>query len=98
MSERWCCSRAGVAQMQFLRPLVYVHNAGSAALKESDKNKKGKGKDPLQMELEQLKEVEMRKKRENLLKTRLRELQEEEIRMSKWSAREIQMRWVELLR
>lgn len=70
---------------------------GSAALKDADKKGKG-GKDPLQLELEQLREAEMRKKRENLLKTRLRELQEEEVKMSKWSAREIQMRWVELLR
>ena len=69
---------------------------GSAAVKDADK--KGKGKDPLQMELEALREAELRKKRENLLKSRLRELQDEETKMSKWSAREIQMRWVELLR
>eukprot|EP00668_Euglena_longa_P034892 GGOE01044791.1.p1 GENE.GGOE01044791.1~~GGOE01044791.1.p1 ORF type:complete len:536 (-),score=269.47 GGOE01044791.1:67-1674(-) len=68
---------------------------GSAALKDDKKKSK---RDPLSMEQELLKEAEMRKKRENLLKARLRELQEEEERMSAWSAREIQMRWVELLR
>eukprot|EP00995_Heteronema_vittatum_P013139 NODE_91_length_1985_cov_255.529959_g68_i0.p1 GENE.NODE_91_length_1985_cov_255.529959_g68_i0~~NODE_91_length_1985_cov_255.529959_g68_i0.p1 ORF type:complete len:541 (-),score=269.70 NODE_91_length_1985_cov_255.529959_g68_i0:240-1862(-) len=72
---------------------------GSAALKDSDRTKaKGKGKDPLQLEMEQLKEAEIRKKRENLLKSRLMELQKEEVRMATWSSREIQMRWVELLR
>eukprot|EP01012_Entosiphon_sulcatum_P029633 TRINITY_DN361_c1_g1_i1.p2 TRINITY_DN361_c1_g1~~TRINITY_DN361_c1_g1_i1.p2 ORF type:complete len:548 (+),score=245.83 TRINITY_DN361_c1_g1_i1:182-1825(+) len=71
---------------------------GSAAIRDVDKNAKKRVKDPLQLEMEQLREAEQRRRRENLLKVRLQELQDEETRMSKWSAREIQMRWVELLR
>eukprot|EP01006_Ploeotia_vitrea_P031664 TRINITY_DN63984_c0_g1_i4.p1 TRINITY_DN63984_c0_g1~~TRINITY_DN63984_c0_g1_i4.p1 ORF type:complete len:549 (-),score=118.67 TRINITY_DN63984_c0_g1_i4:784-2430(-) len=72
---------------------------GSATVKDGDRGKaKGRFKDPLQLEMEQLREAELKKKRENLIKTRLGELMDEEVRMSQWSSREIQMRWVELLR
>jgi hypothetical protein len=48
--------------------------------------------------MEQLRETEQRKKRENLIKSRLFELLQEEQRMAQWSTREIQMRWVGILR
>ena len=50
------------------------------------------------LELDRLKEIEERKKREILIKTRMQELMEEEAQFSKESLREVQMRWVELLR
>jgi hypothetical protein len=43
-------------------------------------------------------EAELRKKQEVMLRARLEELQFEEERMSKWSEREIQMRWLDWLR
>eukprot|EP01061_Rhynchopus_euleeides_P042127 TRINITY_DN73552_c0_g1_i1.p1 TRINITY_DN73552_c0_g1~~TRINITY_DN73552_c0_g1_i1.p1 ORF type:complete len:521 (+),score=211.77 TRINITY_DN73552_c0_g1_i1:338-1900(+) len=49
-------------------------------------------------ENDKMKELEERKKRETLIKTRMQELMEEEARYSQESLREVQMRWVELLR
>ncbi|KAJ9453210.1 Coiled-coil domain-containing protein 65-like protein [Diplonema papillatum] len=49
-------------------------------------------------EMDRFRDVEERKKRETLLKTRMQELMEEEAQYSKESQREVQMRWVELLR
>jgi len=43
-------------------------------------------------------EAEIKKKQEIMLRTRLEEWQAEEERMSKWSEREIQMRWLDWLR
>jgi hypothetical protein len=69
---------------------------GSATIRED--GRRGRAKDPLQLEMEQLRETEQRKKRENLIKSRLFELLQEEQRMAQWSTREIQMRWVGILR
>eukprot|EP01060_Flectonema_neradi_P013758 TRINITY_DN20481_c0_g1_i1.p1 TRINITY_DN20481_c0_g1~~TRINITY_DN20481_c0_g1_i1.p1 ORF type:complete len:541 (+),score=139.55 TRINITY_DN20481_c0_g1_i1:53-1624(+) len=50
------------------------------------------------LELDKLREAEERKKREIMVKTRMQELMEEEQKYSASSLREVQMRWVELLR
>eukprot|EP00759_Apiculatamorpha_spiralis_P016276 PhF_6_TR22553/c1_g1_i1/m.32077 len=53
---------------------------------------------PPPSEAELARQAEVRKRQEVLLRTRMEELQSEEERMSKWSEREIQMRWLDWLR
>eukprot|EP01064_Diplonema_japonicum_P012430 TRINITY_DN19898_c0_g1_i2.p1 TRINITY_DN19898_c0_g1~~TRINITY_DN19898_c0_g1_i2.p1 ORF type:complete len:507 (+),score=200.97 TRINITY_DN19898_c0_g1_i2:61-1521(+) len=55
-------------------------------------------RDKDQMEMDRLKEQEEKKRREVLIKTRMQELMEEEAKYSQENLREVQMRWVELLR
>eukprot|EP01063_Lacrimia_lanifica_P037641 TRINITY_DN7795_c0_g1_i1.p1 TRINITY_DN7795_c0_g1~~TRINITY_DN7795_c0_g1_i1.p1 ORF type:complete len:522 (+),score=288.55 TRINITY_DN7795_c0_g1_i1:143-1708(+) len=49
-------------------------------------------------DMERMKELEEKKKREVLIKTRMQELMEEESKFTNDSLREVQMRWVEILR